>query len=366
MTATASPPDVKNRPPGTTPETGPRSAQIASQAISATVTRISDGRTASTPRRTYHIGDLPPHLGGRLIIDPACGDWIWTGPVDRDGYGKLGGRGVHRIVWEILEGPVPAGLVLDHREDWGCTTRACCWPAHLKPVTVRVNTLRGNSFSAINARKFECIHRHPFDLLNTYIRPDGARDCRQCIRRRTAEYKARKIAAQQQQFPMAALRAVRRRPRAARLHRRPLVPASRCPERTCRMAGTVPGLRGHPRLVDTGQGRPDRLELALRPALRPGRDREGAHGGGPLLHRHCPAGEKAAGEPGADPGASAGQVGAAERAADRMPSGARDEHEGNRAGAGHSAVDLLRRSPNSRTKAQVAISPKTRTRCKRK
>jgi len=68
----------------------------------------------------------------------------------------------------------------------------CCRPDHLEPVTVRVNTLRGRSFSAINAAKSECIHGHPFDLLSTYWRPDGHRDCRICLRDRVKRYRKRK------------------------------------------------------------------------------------------------------------------------------------------------------------------------------
>ena len=116
--------------------------------------------------------------------------------IDRDGYARYRGEGVHRLVYVELVGEIPASRpVLDHVKARGCIWRSCCFPGHLEPTTVRTNTLRGGSFSAVNAAKNECDHGHPYDLLNTYwyTARDGhvRRDCRTCIRRRVAEYTAR-------------------------------------------------------------------------------------------------------------------------------------------------------------------------------
>ena len=54
--------------------------------------------------------------------------------------------------------------------------------------------MRGTSSAAVNAAKDECDHGHPFDLFNTYFRPNGHRDCRICTARRQREYQARKRA----------------------------------------------------------------------------------------------------------------------------------------------------------------------------
>src|SRR6266496_2265386 len=75
----------------------------------------------------------------------AC--WLWTGKTGRDGYGRigLGGRGAlvrvraHRFAYELLIGPIPDGLQIDHL----CRVRHCVNPAHLEPVTQRENILRG-------------------------------------------------------------------------------------------------------------------------------------------------------------------------------------------------------------------------------
>jgi hypothetical protein len=72
--------------------------------------------------------------------------WPWTGHVDRDGYGKFGGFGSHRIAYTAVLGPIPEGLVLDHL----CRNRACCNPAHLDPVTAEENVRRGAGLISSN------------------------------------------------------------------------------------------------------------------------------------------------------------------------------------------------------------------------
>lgn len=44
--------------------------------------------------------------------------------------------------------------------------------------------------SAVNAAKTACGNGHPFDEVNTHIRPDGRRQCRRCHRERDRERKA--------------------------------------------------------------------------------------------------------------------------------------------------------------------------------
>ncbi len=56
----------------------------------------------------------------------------WTGYHNRLGYGyfKVGKKniGAHRIAWEIVNGPIPAGLVIRHM----CHNPQCVNPAHLR------------------------------------------------------------------------------------------------------------------------------------------------------------------------------------------------------------------------------------------
>jgi hypothetical protein len=82
-------------------------------------------------------------------VDKTDTCWIWTGPVSSSGYGVIstGGREgrlvrTHRLVYELLVGPIPEGLHIDHVKDKGCTSRRCCNPAHLEPVTPAENNRR--------------------------------------------------------------------------------------------------------------------------------------------------------------------------------------------------------------------------------
>lgn len=114
--------------------------------------------------------------------------WLWTGSMTH-GYGKFGipgkpPQGAHRISYELIVGPIPNGLHLDHL----CRNRACVNPTHLEPVTCKDNVLRGEGGSAQNARKTHCKHGHPFDETNTYFvhtaGRSGGRVCRTCGRLR--------------------------------------------------------------------------------------------------------------------------------------------------------------------------------------
>jgi hypothetical protein len=74
------------------------------------------------------------------------GCWLWRGAVLKTGYGRISlgalkdGQGlVHRLMYEHVRGPIPAGMELDHL----CRVRHCCNPAHVEPVPHAVNVRRG-------------------------------------------------------------------------------------------------------------------------------------------------------------------------------------------------------------------------------
>jgi hypothetical protein len=123
--------------------------------------------------------------------------WLWTGSLVRDGYGSLRANGrqiyAHRYSWELVNGPVPDGLTLDHL----CRNRGCVKPAHLEPVTWRTNILRGFGPSAVNARKTHCIRGHLLDRVhvNSGSSAGKRRRCSSCKRVDNALYKARRRAA---------------------------------------------------------------------------------------------------------------------------------------------------------------------------
>ena len=123
--------------------------------------------------------------------------WIWQGAVDRHGYGQIGvggrteGHGyVHRVGYERLVEPISADKHIDHL----CRMPRCWNPAHLEPVTQRVNTLRGVSLAAQNAQKTHCIAGHDLaDPENVYHPPKSpnTRECRPCRREYMREYRLR-------------------------------------------------------------------------------------------------------------------------------------------------------------------------------
>ncbi len=115
-------------------------------------------------------------------VEKSDGCWTWTG-ANYIGYGQIseGGRDgrllkAHRVAYELLVGPIPDGLDLDHL----CRNPSCVNPAHLEPVTHRENLRRGMGLVGINARATHCKNGHPFDEANTYHPRRGGRDCRRC------------------------------------------------------------------------------------------------------------------------------------------------------------------------------------------
>lgn len=110
------------------------------------------------------------------------GCWIWTGPLEKSGYAKAGRWGyAHIVSWEAEYGPVPEGKQLDHVAEWGCTSRACCNPDHLEPVTIGENLHRSSlTWAYRNAAKTHCPLGHPYDDENTEHTKDGKRKCRTC------------------------------------------------------------------------------------------------------------------------------------------------------------------------------------------
>ena len=128
-------------------------------------------------------------------VDKTGDCWLWTASTTR-GYGQFYVRGrpspgrAHVIAYELEVGPVPDGLELDHlchtRDEScpggdTCPHRACVNPAHLEPVTSRVNGLRGRSPAAIHAKKTHCLRGHEYTPENTWTgKARSIRRCRMC------------------------------------------------------------------------------------------------------------------------------------------------------------------------------------------
>lgn len=83
-------------------------------------------------------GPFPTEAPG---LSGAC--WQWTASIiHTTGYGAFGvegrKRGAHRVSYELVIGPIPDGLTIDHL----CNNRRCVNPSHLEPVTQGENVRR--------------------------------------------------------------------------------------------------------------------------------------------------------------------------------------------------------------------------------
>lgn len=139
--------------------------------------------------KTWH---LPPNVGEKFLtyfwarVHKTEGCWLWRGANTPQGYGRVHSpsawrpdcpklMGAHRVSYELLVGPIPDGLVLDHK----CRTPACVNPAHLEPVTGKENNLRGS------AHITHCPQGHAYEPDNR-VKGEwrGRGSCKACLRNR--------------------------------------------------------------------------------------------------------------------------------------------------------------------------------------
>jgi hypothetical protein len=155
------------------------------------------GGLASTARQVV-MPKFEERIGERVKVEGDC--WIWQGAKAGIGYARcrVGDKYfyVHRLMYELLIGPIPKGLTLDHL----CRRRDCVNPFHCEPVTMRENVLRGNGPAAVNARKTHCVRGHSLSGSNLYIfKPTGARSCKACDRERKRQKNSAKLKGNNQQ-----------------------------------------------------------------------------------------------------------------------------------------------------------------------
>lgn len=117
---------------------------------------------------------LPPRIAAKILVCPFTGCWLWCGAKTHNGYPHSNRGRVHRVVYEAIRGPIPAGLELDHL----CRVRCCVNPWHMEAVTTRENTLRNTGPTAAHARKTAC----PRCGGQYSLEAAGRRRCRPCKR----------------------------------------------------------------------------------------------------------------------------------------------------------------------------------------
>jgi hypothetical protein len=117
----------------------------------AGATKTALGHVKGKPYRFvcgHSLPDRPPLESFYVVDESGC--WVWTGSVNRAGYGEIQRKGsaerrAHRFVYAHHRGAIPAGMNVHHL----CENRLCVNPDHLK-------VLPPNEHSRLHARaKFD-------------------------------------------------------------------------------------------------------------------------------------------------------------------------------------------------------------------
>jgi hypothetical protein len=126
---------------------------------------------------------------GKVVRATGTGCWHWRGGhFKKTGYaifnvkctdGKWRPTVAHRVSFLLAYGYLPPGDT-----DHDCRNHGCVNPAHLEATTRRINFLRGAHMTAIAVAMNRCGQGHEYTEENTYVKPNGKRECRTCMRAR--------------------------------------------------------------------------------------------------------------------------------------------------------------------------------------
>jgi hypothetical protein len=163
---------------------------------------MKNQRHSRTVATETHIGmDVPDEIAFPLILRrmaararvTAAGCWEWTGFILPNGYAEVSFRSrgvrVHRLMYTISRGPIPAGMDVLH----SCDNPICFNPTHLSVGVDKQNSSESIARGRRNtARKplggwfpkpenrTHCIRGHELVGGNLYMTPNGRRQCRAC------------------------------------------------------------------------------------------------------------------------------------------------------------------------------------------
>lgn len=142
--------------------------------------------TQTSPRVKRGPKPTPPEVRFWKYVspEPNSGCWLWTGTGAR--YGQIsrwiGTRWqfypAHRLSYEMHKGPIPKGLVIDHK----CRNTMCVNPEHLRAVTQGENVRSGKG-----TKKTHCRRGHPLVTGNLYFH-GKQRYCKPCMIKRAIEW----------------------------------------------------------------------------------------------------------------------------------------------------------------------------------
>lgn len=150
--------------------------------------RVSGGTSVDKNKRVYRHRPLADRFWEKVDKTESC--WLWTAGLMPSGYGSTNYGApdyrtglAHRVSWELLRGPIPAGMHLDHL----CRVTRCVNPDHLEIVTPWENTNRGYGWAVAGSYqrdKTHCPQGHAYDEANTH-KGGKRRTCRACLRIRS-------------------------------------------------------------------------------------------------------------------------------------------------------------------------------------
>lgn len=91
--------------------------------------------TGGKELRPLRSEPLEQRFWRKVNKDARNGCWEWTASKNPKGYGHFSHKGrllaAHRVSWELANGPIPEGMVIDHR----CANKSCVNPDHLRVIT---------------------------------------------------------------------------------------------------------------------------------------------------------------------------------------------------------------------------------------
>jgi hypothetical protein len=123
-------------------------------------------------------------------IDEGC--LIWTAAKNIDGYGRFNYQGKlwmsHRLVWTWINGDIPEGMHVLHK----CDTPSCVNIDHLFLGTNDDN-IADKVLKNRQARNYKthCKRGHEYTKENTFMRKQGWKECRTCVRMNQRAARAR-------------------------------------------------------------------------------------------------------------------------------------------------------------------------------
>ena len=114
-----------------------------------------------TPLRVKARAGTPiaDRIALRAKLDESTGCILWQGAKNPKGYGSIQVRGravdVHRVAYEEAHGPIPDGMMVDHR----CYSRSCVNTQHMRVVTRAQNGQNRDNKNVTASTGFRGVYR---------------------------------------------------------------------------------------------------------------------------------------------------------------------------------------------------------------